>query len=140
VNDPQTEMPAAEPPTSIAGMLDAINTNYVELERYVAGYNTLVRAYQTATDQLPAGQRPKGLMLTFKGSVDDIHAIDVMIDVQKHVDPRYAPNVLAPLASGQAAGMLAAVERLIASAVLLRDQIRVAVGPPPAAPSPVPPG
>lgn len=128
---PPPDLPPEERPRDIAGMLEGLNVTFNELERFCAGYNTLSRVYQTVTGQLPPGQRPKGLMLTFKGSVDDVHAIDVVIDVQKHVDPAYAPSVIAPLANGQAHGMLAAVTRLIADATELRDQIRTALGLPP---------
>lgn len=132
------ELPPAERPRDIAGMLEAINTDYNELERYCAGYNTLSRVFQTLTKQVPPGQRPKGLMLAFKGSVDDVHGIDVVIDVQKDVDPQHAPGVVVPLANGQAFGMLRAAERLIADATALRDQIRLALGVQPEAPKPAP--
>lgn len=124
----QTPDDPPEAPTGIAAQLEAVHTTLTELERFMAGYNTLSRAYHTLTNKLPAGQRPKGLLLTFKGSTDDVHAIDVVIDVQKHVDPAYAPNVLVPLANGQATGMLVAVERLLAEATEMRVQIRVLLG------------
>lgn len=122
------EMPPAERPNDIASMLDGMNQTFNDLERYVAGYNTLTRVFQTVTNTLPAGQRPKGLMLSFKGSVDDIHAIDVNIDIQKHVDPKNAHYVLVPLANGQAMGMLAAVNQLLAEGEKLKAVIEAALG------------
>lgn len=126
------DMPPAERPTTVSGMLDELNNTFNDLERYVAGYNTLTRVFQTMTGQLSPGQRPKGLMLTFKGSADDIHSVDVNIDIQKHVDPQQVHYVLVPLASGQAQGMLAAVDQLLAQAAELKKWIEAALRPAPA--------
>ncbi len=132
------EMPPADRPRGIAGMLDGLNATFNDLERYVAGYNTLTRAYQTVTNSLPPGARPKGLMISFKGSTDDQHAIDVNIDIQKHVHPEYAGHVIAPLANGQAMGMLAAVNELLKGGEELKAFIEAALGfnQQPAAPQP----
>lgn len=120
--------PPAPRPKTAAGMLDGMNATFDELTRYVAGYNTLTRVYRTLTNALAPGERPKGLILALKGSVDDQHAIDVNIDIQKNVDPQYAVHVIAPLAGGQAMGMLAAVEMLLKQGQELKGFIETALG------------
>lgn len=126
--DEAPDMPPPERPHTVAGMLEGLETSMDELNRFVAGYNTLSRVYQTLTNQLPPGARPKGLMLTFKGSADDRHAVDVNIDIQKHVDPQYASHVIAPLANGQAMGMLHAVNSLLQGAEELKEFIGQVLG------------
>lgn len=138
-DDTPPELPPPDRPAGIAGMLEGLNVTLNELERCMAGYNTLTRVYQTVTGQLAPGQRAKGLMLSFKGSVDDTHAIDVNIDLQKHVNPEHVAHVVAPLANGQAHGMLAAVEQLLKEATELRGMIRSALGYDPKTGQPAPP-
>ncbi len=120
--------PPAERPRTVAGMLESLNVTFDELTRYVAGYNTLTRVYRTLTNSLAPGERPKGLILAFKGSADDQHAIDVNVDVQKNVDPQYVAHVIAPLANGQAMGMLTAVEHMLKQGQELKAFIETALG------------
>lgn len=125
---PQPELPPPERPRDISGMLTSLNLTFVELERYVAGYNTLTRVYQTVTNTLPPGSKPKGFILSFKGSTDDIHMLDVNVDIQKNVDPTQAPYLIVPLVNGQAMGMLAAINQLLNEGNELKKHIEAAMG------------
>jgi hypothetical protein len=127
--DPTAAPPEpAAAPNDISAMLERLNLTFAELERGMAGYNTLNRVFHTLNGSLPAGQRAKGLLLTFKGSIDDTHVLDVTVDIQKHVDPQHAAHVIVPLAQGQAALMMASVERLLSEATDLRNFLRSVTG------------
>lgn len=120
--------PPAERPRTVPGLLESLNITFDELTRYVAGYNTLTRVYRTLTDTRAPGERPKGLIIGFKGSADDQHVIDVNVDVQKDVDQQYVAHVIAPLANGQATGMLRAVDRMLKQGQELKAFIETALG------------